>query len=176
MDGPDQEDRGRGLFVTNVSVLQEMSEKVLAADVYLFGIEPKAHRVTRDFGANDYLFGDRHLLMPNEPNGLVIYFYLKNQVANKAKITITDPYGKEIAVLEGRANAGINSMVWEMRHRAVGQRAVIRMQRPKDPLTQWVPPGEYVVILEIGGKKLTQKAQITKTMGWSIGPFPQIIK
>jgi len=54
--------------------------------------------------------------------------------------------------------------------------AGIRMQRPQDPLTQWVPPGEYVVILEIGGKKLTQKAQITKTMGWSIGPFPQIIK
>lgn len=167
---------GRGLFVTDVSVLQEMNGKVLAEDVHLFGIEPKAQRVTRAFGANDYLFGDRHLLTPNEPSGLVINFYLKNQVAEKAKITITDPYGKAIAVLEGRASAGINSMVWDMRHRAVGQRPGIRMQRPRDPLTQWVPPGGYVVILEINGKSLTQKAQITKTTGWSIGPFPQVIR
>ncbi|MDH5384462.1 MAG: hypothetical protein OEY18_07130 [Candidatus Aminicenantes bacterium] len=167
---------GRGLFVTDVSILQEMNEKVLAEDVYLFDIEPKAQRVIRAFGANDYLFGDRHLLTPNEPSGLVINFYLKNQVAEKAKITITDPYGKEIVVLEGRVSAGINSMVWDMRHRAAGQRPGIRMQRPRGPLTQWIPPGDYVVILEINGKRLTQKAQITKTTGWSIGPFPQVIR
>jgi hypothetical protein len=39
-----------------------------------------------------------------------------------------------------------------------------------------VPPGEYMVVLEVGDKKLTQKAKITKTMGWSLGPFPEIIR
>jgi hypothetical protein len=167
---------GRGLFVTDVSVLQELSEKVLAEDVYLFGIEPRAQRVTRAFGANDYLFGDRHLLTPNEPNGLVINFYLKNQTAKKAKIIITDPNEKEIAVLEEEAKPGINSLVWDMKQRLAGQRTGTRRPQPRDPLSQWVSPGEYSVTLEIGDVRLTQKARITKTLGWSIGPFPQIIR
>jgi hypothetical protein len=33
-----------------------------------------------------------------------------------------------------------------------------------------LPPGEYVVILEVGDKKLTQKALIKKRAGWTIGP------
>lgn len=162
---------GRGIFVTNITPLQEMSESVLAEEVHLFGIRPGIQRVVRAFGANDYLFGDKHILTPNEPNGVAIHYYLKNKGADKAKITVTDPYGKEVASLEGTTNAGMNTLVWDMR--PGGPRPA---GRPRDILSQWVPPGEYVVILEIGAKKLTQKATIAKTVGWSIGPFPQIIR
>ncbi len=167
---------GRGLFVTNIAPLQEMNETMLDEEVYLFGIKPKVQRVIWAFGANDFLFGDRHILTPNEPNGIVIRYYLKSQQDDKANITITDPYGKEVARLEGKTSAGINTVIWDMRPLREGKGRAARRWWMRGVLEQWVQPGEYVVILEIGDKKLTQKVRITKTQGWSIGPFPQIIR
>ena len=167
---------GRGLFVTNIAPLQEMNEAMLADDVYLFGIKPKVQRLIWAFGANDFLFGDRHILTPNEPNGIVIRYYLKNQWNDKANIIITDPYGKEVAQLEGKTSAGINTVVWDMRPPMEERERGARRWWMRGVLEQWVQPGEYVVILEIGDKKLTQKVRITKTQGWSIGPFPQVIR
>ena len=40
----------------------------------------------------------------------------------------------------------------------------------------WRRSASYTVTLEVGGKTLTQKAQIAKTQGWSLGPSPQIIR
>jgi hypothetical protein len=45
-----------------------------------------------------------------------------------------------------------------------------------DPLAQWAPLGDYMVTLDVGGKTFTQKAQIVKMQGWSIGAVPQVIK
>jgi hypothetical protein len=39
-----------------------------------------------------------------------------------------------------------------------------------------VDPGEYVVMLEVDGKKLVKKAVIPRRMGWSLGPFPYEIR
>lgn len=167
---------GRGIFLTNIAPLQEMNEKMLAEEVYLFRTRPRVQRVNWAFGANDYLFGDRHILTPNEPNGIVIRYYLKSQRDDKAHITIADPYGKEIARLEGETSAGINTVVWDMRSRMAGRERISRSWRMRNVLARWVPPGEYVVNLEVGGTKLTQKVRITKTQGWSIGPFPKIIR
>jgi photosystem II stability/assembly factor-like uncharacterized protein len=167
---------GRGLFVTNITPLQELNEKILAEDIHLFGVKPTAQRVTRAFGANDYLFGDRHIVTSNEPNGVAIHYYLKNKGEGKAKITVTDAFGQELAKLEGKTDAGINTVVWDMRRQAARQEGQFRM-RPAGPLyAQWAPPGEYMIILEIGDKKLTQKARIAKTTGWSIGPLPEVIR
>ncbi|MCK4495869.1 MAG: hypothetical protein KAU91_05930, partial [Candidatus Aminicenantes bacterium] len=84
---------GRGLYITDVTLLQELNEKVLDEDIHFFKVEPKVQRITRAWGAY-YLYGDRHLTTPNEPNRVVINYYLKNKAKEKAKITITDPYGK----------------------------------------------------------------------------------
>ena len=43
-------------------------------------------------------------------------------------------------------------------------------------LDQWVPLGEYTVTLDIAGRMLTQKVTVAKTMGWTIGTVPQIIR
>jgi hypothetical protein len=166
--------------MTNIAPLQEMNESMLAEDIHLFGIKPKVQRVTWAFGANDYLFGDRHIVTPNEPNGVVINYYLKNKAADKVKLTVTDPYGKELASFNGPTNAGINTLIWDMRpagprREGPGPGAGLGA-RSRDVLSQWIPPGEYVVVLEVGDKKFTQKARVTKTIGWSIGPFPQVIR
>lgn len=167
---------GRGLFVTDITPLQEMSEKILAEDVYFFEVEPKTQRMLRNFGANDYLFGDRHLISPNEPNGVVINYYLRSKMTGRTNILVTDPYGREIAKLEGHADAGIHTVVWDMRRRPAKQEEAAQIRRPRDILEQWVPPGEYVIIIEIGEKRLTRRARITGTTGWSLGPFPEKIR
>lgn len=165
---------GRGLYITDVTLLQELNEKVLDEDIHFFKVEPRVQRITRAWGAY-YLYGDRHLATPNEPNRVVINYYLKNKAKEKAKITITDPYGKVFQTLRGSANAGINSVLWNMTRRMTREE-IAQMRRSRDPFRRMVPPGEYVVILEVGDKKLTRKAHITKRTGWPIGPFTKDIK
>ena len=167
---------GRGIYVTNVAPLQEMNEALLAKDIHMFSIKPAVQRVTWSFGANDYLFGQRNLQTPNEPNGMVIRYYLKEAASSGASVVITDAEGKEVARLQGRGAAGINSVVWNTRIPGTGRG---RGAAPgvRNPIDQWLPLGEYTVTLEVGTAKLTQKARIAKTQGWSLGPpAPQIIR
>jgi photosystem II stability/assembly factor-like uncharacterized protein len=164
---------GRGLFITNIVPLQEMNEKMLDEDVYLFEIEPKAQRVTNGWG-NYQLWGDRHLRTPNEPDDAVINYYLKEKAKDKVKITITDPYGQVLSEITGKGEPGVNTVLWDMRgRRPQAQAGQTYMGFYGRPL---VDPGEYVVTLEVGEKKLTRRALIKGRTGWSLGPFPVRIK
>jgi len=167
---------GRGLYVTNIAPLQEINDGVLGEDVHLFAITPAAQLLTREnIGGGDYLFGNRHLQTPNDPNGVKISYYLKKKLDEKVKVTIADASGKELAVLEGEGAQGFNTMIWDMRlvRRGAGG---VRMPRPRDPMTQLAPPGEYSVRLEAAGKTFTQKARITKTIGWPVGATPIMLR
>jgi photosystem II stability/assembly factor-like uncharacterized protein len=163
---------GRGLFVTDITPLQELNENVLGQDVFLFEIEPKVQRIYGGIG-NYQLLGDSHPMTPNEPNAVVINYYLKEKAAAKVNIRVTDPYGKVLREINGKGEAGMNTVQWDM-----------RVPRPQGQAPGFggfgggamVDPGEYVVTLEIGDKKLTKKALIPKRMGWSLGPFPSVIK
>ena len=146
---------GRGFYVTDISPLQELNLDVLDSDIHLFQVEPK---IQWNYGSWGSHAGDRQFVVPNEPQGLVIYYYLKNDMSSDVQIKITDPFGKEIDSLKGSKDAGLHRVVWNMRVRA-SQQAEGQPRMRRVPL---VEPGEYVVILEIGDKKLIQKAQIRK--------------
>ncbi len=163
---------GRGIFITDISPLQELKEDVLEKDIHLFSVEPKVQWTTRPWGNYD-LYGDRHLSTPNEPNAIVIDYYLKNKAKEKAKITITDPYGKILNQLNGTTDPGINRVLWNMRIQPPEGQSSQAGRRFGRALAE---PGEYVVILEVGDKKLTQKAVIKKRAGWSVGPQSTVIK
>ena len=90
-----------------------------------------------------------------------------------------------MARLAGTNNAGINTVVWNMRAaggdgRGAGGRGAGAgggaPGRGGNPLDQWAPLGTYTVTLEVGGKTLVQSGQITHTQGWSLAPSPQIIR
>jgi hypothetical protein len=165
---------GRGLWVTDITPLQEWNDKIPAEEVHLFGVEPRAQLRPTVLG-NYQLLGDSHLFAPNEPDRVVVRYYLKNETKDKVKITITDLSGKVLRELEGKGEAGFNTVMWDMRpgpEKGRGSGEEYRESR-RPPL---VEPGEYVVVLESGGGKLTQKAVVRKRLGWSIGPFPAIIK
>ncbi len=149
---------GRGIFVTDISPLQEMNPELLKKNVHLFEVKPRVQWKYRSRGGN---FGNRHFVVPNDPLGLVINYYLKDKIEEKIRIRITDPYGEELAAITGKTAAGLNSVRWNMRRKLTEKeteemkaRGARRMQAP------YVTPGEYVVHLEIGDQKFTQKAEV----------------
>lgn len=146
---------GRGFYVTDISPLQELNQKVLDSGMYLFQVEPKIQWVNGSWGSHA---GQRQFVAPNEPQGLVIYYYLKDEVGEDVQILITDPLGEEINSLRGGKEAGMHRVVWDMRARpAQGDEEPARPRRPS-----LVEPGEYIVVLEIGDKKMVQKALVRK--------------
>jgi len=164
---------GRGLYVTDIAPLQEMNPEMLGQDVFLFNIEPRTQRVYGGIG-NYRLLGDTPLFTPNEPNAAAIRYYLKDKPVGPVKVTITDPFGTVYRELTGKPEAGIGTVLWDM-----------RAPRPQDPAggqrglrggSRWAEPGEYVVTLEAGGKKLTKKAVIRGRQGWTVGAVPVVIK
>ena len=163
---------GRGLFVTDITPLQELNADVLGQDVFLFAVEPRVQRVTGGIG-NYQLLGDSHLFTPNEPNAVVINYYLREKAKGKIGLSIRDPYGKVLRELPGKTEAGLNTVLWDMRP----QRAQSQVPRFEGGFGgPMVDPGEYVVTLDVDGKTFVQKAVIPKRMGWSVGPFPSVVK
>jgi photosystem II stability/assembly factor-like uncharacterized protein len=157
---------GRGLFIADIVPLQEMKDKFSQEPVYLFEVESKIQWMPRRTGISGNQ-GERLFHAPNEPNGLVIHYFLKQEVAGKVTVRIATPYGEEMAVLEGQAAAGLHSLLWDMR-RSQAQAAPAAGQGGS-PIgragSRLAPPGEYLVVLEIGDKKWTRRATIRRMPG-----------
>ena len=112
---------GRGVFIGDISPLRELSDEVLAAPFHLFEIEPRPYYGFRALG-NFHLFGHRYLEVPNEPDGLVINYWLRDAHAGGATAVVTDISGEQIARLEGPSDAGLNRILWNMRPGSGGER------------------------------------------------------
>lgn len=161
---------GRGIYITDISVLQELTPEILNKEIHLFSIEPVMQRITRNWG-NYRLYGDRVLVTPNEPNAVTINYYLKSSLPSKVKITIKDPYGHMLRELEGPAEAGLNRVLWDMRA-LKPQEGAAAGEPFSRRATNLVEPGQYLVIIEAAGQTLQAKALIKGRQSWAIGPFP----
>ncbi len=146
---------GRGIWVLDIAPIREMTEENLDKTAYLFAVKPKPIR--RDGAQGNYrLLGDMFPSTPNEPNGLLIYYYLKQDAAQPVSITIADQTGNVVRTLPGTQRAGINRVSSEGGGfgggggRGGGPRAAM-------------PPGEYLITLQVGENKLTQKARLLPT-------------
>jgi len=153
---------GRGLYITDISPLQEINNKILEEDIYLFKVKPTVQRVTRGWG-NYNLYGNRHLSTPNEPNAVVFNYYLKEPTDGPVKVTISYLNGEILAQLDGQNRAGISKAFWNMRGQ-IGSEQAQRQRRSRS----LVDPGDYIVSIEVNGKKLSQKFSITERKGWPI--------
>jgi len=160
---------GRGAYVVDITPLQEMTAGVLGEDVHLFDLEPKTQRFTGGMG-NYQLLGDSHLFTPNEPNAVVVNYYLKAKANGPVKVTVADPYGTVLAEITGKGEAGLNTVLWGMRAQRPGQKPA--PFQGSGGGSRLVAPGEYVVTLEAAGQKLAKKAVIRYRQGWTVGPTP----
>ena len=141
---------GRGVYITDIAPIKQISNKILNSEIHLFDIEPqpkKNYSDQKNWG-NFRLMGDSHIYTPNEPNGLMIYYYLKNDSKSTSKIVVSDNKNSNITEISGSSSKGINRVVWN---------------------TKDVKPGQYYITLMIGKNKITKRGIVEPAYKWPVG-------
>jgi photosystem II stability/assembly factor-like uncharacterized protein len=133
---------GRGLYVAGTAWLAEAKREAFDGPAYFFAVQPRPLPPPGALGSFEF-YGDRTLLVPNDEEMHFDYF-LKSKAGGPVKITIVDSAGKDVRTLTGPVDAGLNRADWDM----TGARR------------QPVAPGDYVVTLQAGDLKLTQRATV----------------
>jgi photosystem II stability/assembly factor-like uncharacterized protein len=150
---------GRGIYITDISYLQEMNASVLEKPVHLFKVESKYHRVTRTFGGNYQLYGNRHIKAPNETNGLVIHFYAKENVGDSATVTVTGDNGSKLFERKLPVVKGLNSAIWNFSNVRGSMLSPNESQLKAQSVT---------VTLKIGDEVLTTQSNYKGIKGWPV--------
>ena len=146
---------GRGIFIGDITHLQELSSEVLAKPVHVFAVEPRTAYNFRAQG-NYHLFGNAYIEVPNEPDALVINYYLRAKYDAGARVTIADIKGTEIAQLKGPSEAGVNRVQWNMRPGSApaGGRGGRGAGGPT------LPAAEYRITVDVAGQQQTTIGRI----------------
>jgi photosystem II stability/assembly factor-like uncharacterized protein len=150
---------GRGVFIGDITPLQELTAEVLATPLHLFAVEPRAAYGFRALG-NYHLYGHKYIEVPNEPDALVITYHLRAALEGGARITITDIRGDQIAQLRGSSEAGLNRVLWNMRAGSgppAGGRGGGFGGRGGGPV---LPAADYRITVEAGGQQQTTIGRI----------------
>jgi hypothetical protein len=151
--------------------MQEITDKVLAADAYLFDVKPKVKWIVRRQGVTASTNFDGE----SEPNGVMINYYLKSPVQGDVQVKVMKGT-YVIAETKGSNVAGINKVLWNMRwtpmsfvpaaapgRRGMGGGFGQPQTPPPYPVfggTTAAEVGEYTIVVTAGGKTLTKKTQI----------------
>ena len=145
---------GRGIFIGDITHLQELSAELLARPFHVFAVEPRAAYGFRAQG-NFHLFGNAYIEVPNEPDALVINYYVRAQHDGGARVTIADITGVEIAQVKGPSEAGLNRVQWNMRAGSAPTGG--RGGRGGEPT---LPAADYRITVEAGGQQETTIGRI----------------
>ncbi len=176
---------GRGIFITDVSPLQELTQRVLEQDIHLFDIEPKVQWVI----TSRNVVSSQNFAGPNEPYGIVVNYYLKNRVTSEVKITVYKGT-RAINEIMGTNNSGLNCVEWNMsKRRERTESEIILWQLDQDERDFYVDeeesfhsydsvdyhrisnndpkfinvpvqPGEYAITLTVDGRVLKRNTVI----------------
>ncbi len=143
---------GRGAYVVDISLLQQLNEEILNKEVHLFEIEPKPVRNYSEqaYWGSYHLLGDNHLYTPNEPNGIIIYYYINEKLKAKSKIKLEvyDLNNNMVKELDINKKTGMHITRWE---------------------TYGIKPGIYVVRMQVNKDIYEQKAVVKQAPLWQIG-------
>ena len=106
---------GRGIWICDdISSLQQMNEKALAADMHLFDIRPGT-AWNNDVTMSRATGGQKLFRGENAPAGTALSYYLKAAPAGDVKITIADITGKVVRTVTATKEAGLNRVQWNLR-------------------------------------------------------------
>jgi len=166
---------GRSIWVLDdITPLEQLDTKVLNADLYLFDVRPAtAWRIYGHKGNT----GHKFFAAPNPPYGALINYYLKSKPDEKVKvgITVLDKDGKTIRELEGKKEAGINRVNWDLRYNPPAQPSEEERQAmeqgfgfgPRGPL---VEPGEYTVKISVGSNETSKTVRVEEDPRINVSP------
>ncbi|TAK14953.1 MAG: hypothetical protein EPO35_08825 [Acidobacteria bacterium] len=164
---------GRGIWAADISALEELTPAVMAADATLMSVQPviqwRGPRATEVASAN---FAGQSRLP-----GMAINYVLKSAASGDVKVRIYDG-SRMIAEMDGTKNAGINTVRWNLsgqRERGLAEATAGRgggggrggavPAGGGGNVGYVVDPGEYRVVLSVGGREFTQKAFVLADPG-----------
>jgi photosystem II stability/assembly factor-like uncharacterized protein len=114
---------GRSIYIMDdITALQQMTDDSTAsAEAVVFDIRPAVAWVT-DIQKAILSEGAKLFRGQNPSQGSAISYWFKSEPAGEVRITISDVAGREIRVLTGTKNAGLNRVQWDLRGTPVGGR------------------------------------------------------
>ncbi len=158
---------GRGIFIADISPLEQITPEVLAKNVFLYSIKPRVRwLVNRTPHTSSANFNGE-----SEPNAIAIYYHLKTKVPGEVKIQVWKG-NLLVNEINGENAPGLHRVLWNMtirRERTEAERKALEERIAKartfgmiDPkyITSPAPPGEYRVVLKAGSVELSQIAVI----------------
>src|SRR5262245_18944407 len=106
---------GRGVWIIDdITPLQQLDEKTLAADAHLFDVRAGTQWFN-DISLSRYAGGVKYFRGENPPPGTAISYYLKSAPSGDVKITVSDVTGKVVRNLTATKQVGLNRVMWNLR-------------------------------------------------------------
>jgi len=133
---------GRGLWIADLSLLQELSPELLEKPAHLFAVEARPRLQDENWG-NYELYGDRYITTENEKNALIVSYWLRDEVPSM-RIIVRDAKGRVMQEIDGPRTRGLHRVPWEMR----------------DTEKKAAPVGEYEIEIQAGGVSLKTRSRI----------------
>ena len=107
---------GRGIWIADITPLQQLNPKVLAADAHLF--EPRTayqwgeilSRMASGNGNAQAFFA-----VPSPAYGADIFYRLGANAPSSVQVTVSNVAGETLATLAGAGGAGVHSVTWNFR-------------------------------------------------------------
>jgi hypothetical protein len=106
---------GRSIWILDdITPLQQLSEKVMTAENHVFDVRPAVAYVN-DTRRSVSVESAKHFRGDNPDPGTAISYYLKSAAPADVTITISDVTGRVIRTLEGKKQAGLHRVQWNLR-------------------------------------------------------------
>jgi hypothetical protein len=104
---------------------------------------------------NYELYGNKYIEVPNEPEALVVNYYLLSAQRTAAHVTVADGDGTVVREVDGPAARGLNRVLVPLTPER-GRGAAGRGSPPAPPLGA----GSYRITLTAAGRTLTKTAKV----------------
>jgi hypothetical protein len=163
---------GRGMWIADISEIEELTPAVLASDAHLFEVDPVIAWVTgvRNVAPTANFSG------VSRPTDMGISYYLKSDVTGDVKVRVYNG-SRMLAEMDGAKTAGINTVRWNLQMRretlaggapaggGAGGPGGGRGGGGGGGAAATAPVGTYRVVLMVGGKEYSQLALIVPDPG-----------
>jgi photosystem II stability/assembly factor-like uncharacterized protein len=164
---------GRGIWIADISALEDLTPSVMASDAQLLSVPP----VIQWSGAIRTETASSNFAGQSRPPGMAINYFLKSGASGDVKVRIYDG-SRLIAEMDGTKNAGVNTVRWNLQgQREAGQadqgggrggrggggggaRGGGAAGAGGGLVNYSVAPGEYRVVLNVGGREFAEKALV----------------
>ncbi len=163
---------GHGVYITDISPLQELTPEVLAKPAHLFAVEPKVkwvrglERVTSSVNTR--------LFQPSEPVGMVVNYLLKEKAKGEVMVQVLKS-GRLLAEMKAPGEAGLQRVLWNLRATPPEVLPKSEAKKEDEPRrnrqdssnrlptfggTTPVEPGEYTFILKVDGQVMSTTSRL----------------